>query len=489
VRSARVDPPALASQPLAVEQMTAGELSSDAGTAEASDGLAVETLGGVALAEQGADAGFDPQRPLGGCHTRALGQPLERGLEERGITGPGRRLGQLGHDERPVPHLIALERLPSGVARGVVATEAVVEHRAHVGRKDDPQTACGRLAQGGLDQLGRLCLPAAPGREHHLGIRNRRVPGRLGDQAIFFDHQRRRRQLAGDKVGRGEEVERELQVHERARVASELNLANGQGVPGLEVPQFESDDGAGSSTGEPEPTAGFVGTDLQSEEQFDCSGHRRHGGCVSLRQPPRERVEQDIHHPRRIRARGRGACGLGRLPQVAGAVQVAGPQRGAERLEVRLTRGAGVEGLEASGRAEEQPSRVVDTPLVKGDLPAQVLRLGGPQRVKGASLDRDQQCERRVERTGVALRPGSREEALGTASRSGGQHCRALEERCRGSQAPTRLRAASRALELLGNVLVVPRRGVGPVPGAAVGIDLWIGGLRQGAVHVLSLLK
>ena len=53
--------------------------------------------------EQGADAGFDPQRPLGGRHTRALGQPLECGRDERDVTGPGRRLGQLGHDKGPDP--------------------------------------------------------------------------------------------------------------------------------------------------------------------------------------------------------------------------------------------------------------------------------------------------------------------------------------------------------------------------------------------------
>jgi hypothetical protein len=43
-------------------------------------------------------------------------------------------------------------------------------------------------------------------------------------------------------------------------------------------------------------------------------------------------------------------------------------------------------------------------------------------------------------------------------------------------------------VERLGDILVGSGRGVGPVPGAAVGIDLLIGDLRQGAVHVLPLL-
>ena len=141
---ARVNAAALAAQPLAVEQMGAGELHADAGPAEVRDRLAVVPLGGVALAEQGADAGFDPQRPLGGCRPRAFGQPLECGSDQCLVAGPGRRLGQLGHDIRPVPELVTLEGSPRGVARRVVATEAVVEHRARVvGEADHPaQTAC-----------------------------------------------------------------------------------------------------------------------------------------------------------------------------------------------------------------------------------------------------------------------------------------------------------------------------------------------------------
>ena len=118
-----------------------------------------------------------------------------------------------------------------------------------------------------------------------------------------------------------------------------------------------------------------------------------------------------------------------------------------------------------------------------------MLQLGGLQRVKRPGLDRDQQPECRVERPGVALRPGRGEQALGTASGLGRQHRRALEERGRRGQAPAPTRSASRAVELLGDVLVGPRRGLGPVPGPAVGIDLRIGDLCQGAVDILSLLK
>ena len=125
---ARVDAAALASQPLAVEQMAAGELHADAGTAEAIDRLVVQAFRRLALAQQGTDPGLDPERPLAGRHPGAFREPFECGLDHRHVTGSGRRLGELGHDQGSGPHLVALEYLPGGVARGIVATEAVVEH-------------------------------------------------------------------------------------------------------------------------------------------------------------------------------------------------------------------------------------------------------------------------------------------------------------------------------------------------------------------------
>jgi hypothetical protein len=180
--------------------MGAGQLHPGAGTGKVRDRPAVETLGGIALAHEGADAGLNTQRPVGGRHPRAFGQPVECGPDECCMTGPGRRLGQLGHDKGPKPSMIASEDLPSGVARGVVATEAVIEHRARVGRKADhlPQTVCGCLLHGCLDQSRRLRLLTPPGRKCYLGIRNRWILGRLSDQAIFFDQQRRGRQFAGE---------------------------------------------------------------------------------------------------------------------------------------------------------------------------------------------------------------------------------------------------------------------------------------------------
>ena len=45
-----------------------------------------------------------------------------------GATCAGGRLGQLGHDERPIAQGVAFERPPGGIACGLVAAQAVAEN-------------------------------------------------------------------------------------------------------------------------------------------------------------------------------------------------------------------------------------------------------------------------------------------------------------------------------------------------------------------------
>ena len=90
-------------------------------------------------------------------------------------------------------------------------------------------------------------------------------------------------------------------------------------------------------------------------------------------------------------------------------------------------------------------------------------------------------------RAGVPLGPGRREQPLRPAAGFGGQHRRALQERGRRGQAAAGLGPAGRTLQLGGDVLVGPGRGLGPVPGPAVGIDLQIGDLGQRTVHGLPV--
>ena len=111
---------------------------------------------------------------------------------------------------------------------------------------------------------------------------------------------------------------------------------------------------------------------------------------MPLEQPDGERVEQDVLRARRYRGGGRGAGGGGDFGQGAGLVRFAGPDRGAQGLQVRLAREAGVERFQLPGGAEQQPGRLVPATLLQRDLATQVLCLGGTQYVRRPGVGRGQ---------------------------------------------------------------------------------------------------
>ena len=259
--------------------------------------------------------------------------------------------------------------------------QAVVQHRARVGREagQPARAACGRLLRAGLDQLRRLPFPAPPGREHHRGIRNRRVPGRLRYQVIFFDQPRCRGQLAGQNVGSGQVVERERQVHEGPVFAGELDLASGQAMPGLEVPQLHGDDLADSAASEPEPAAGFAGADVQRENHLE----RPVKGGAAAACPS---VSRSANASSRT-STARGGSGPGGAVRAASAASRRRrdcpgrwPTRGLPRASRCVSR-ARPASSGSSRLAALSSSRAASraAPLVQGDLPAQPLHLGGLQ--------------------------------------------------------------------------------------------------------------
>src|SRR5206468_3471495 len=75
---ARIGTPALAAQPLAVEQVRAGEFRTQPRTTQPLDRFAIQALGGLALAQQRARASLDPQAPAGVAGVRCFGESLKR---------------------------------------------------------------------------------------------------------------------------------------------------------------------------------------------------------------------------------------------------------------------------------------------------------------------------------------------------------------------------------------------------------------------------
>ena len=83
-----VGPAALATQPLTVQQVRAGELGPKAGTAQPADRLAIGALGVLAVVEQRPAARVGPLPPVGLANAGGLSQPGERaGLLRQ---GPGK---------------------------------------------------------------------------------------------------------------------------------------------------------------------------------------------------------------------------------------------------------------------------------------------------------------------------------------------------------------------------------------------------------------
>ena len=200
------------------------------------------------LTQQCANLGFNAQSPVSRGDPGPFDQPFQCGADQSPVTGPLRCLGQLRHDQRPEAGKVAVERAPCGIARGIVAPQAVMEHRACVvaGVDQSAETAYGRFLHHGFDQLnGRGLLPS-PGREHHGGISVGPRPGRLRDQPVLVGQLCGGAKLAPEHVGRDERGQCELQVRERACVSGELDRSGGQGLPGFEVPQLNCEGGVDS---------------------------------------------------------------------------------------------------------------------------------------------------------------------------------------------------------------------------------------------------
>src|SRR5262245_29271033 len=98
-RGTRVGTAALATQPLAVEQICTGEFRAEPCTRKAIDGFLEVRLRAVAFAEECARPGFDPQRPVGARGGRGLRQSFERFARDVRPPELDARLDELG--ERP----------------------------------------------------------------------------------------------------------------------------------------------------------------------------------------------------------------------------------------------------------------------------------------------------------------------------------------------------------------------------------------------------
>jgi hypothetical protein len=165
---AGVDPAALAAQPLAVEEMGAGELRTQPGTAQPLDRLAVQRVGGGAVAYQRPGARLDAKREVGAGRLGRLPKSLQRIACELCVSGARGCLDELGQRPGGDPRLEGVRGGLSGRrGRLLVATEPVAEDRGlpACDRRPDSLPPLLGLLDRGFDQRGSLGFPPLQGPE------------------------------------------------------------------------------------------------------------------------------------------------------------------------------------------------------------------------------------------------------------------------------------------------------------------------------------
>ena len=232
----------LAAQPLAVQQLRAGEVDARSRLrAEPLDRLAVERLGSLALAQQRARAGLAPERPVRAGGARPLLEPPQRRGGDVGRAGPRGRLDQLG--ERPAEEAqVARTRTRAGrrparprSGRGRCAAPPA---RTRPGRSPALRRARSR-PRWGLDQLRGLGPVAAPGGEQRATCTR---SGALPVAALIASASSISAAAAANSPGvdvhAGAVVSAIGSTRERAGLARQPAPRAGEPVPRLVVPQL-----------------------------------------------------------------------------------------------------------------------------------------------------------------------------------------------------------------------------------------------------------
>ena len=170
---AGVEPPVLAAEPLAVQQVGPGEFGPQPGAAEPLDRLGVALLGLLAVAEQRSRACLQALRPVGTLDGRHGRQPLQRFPGHFRPSGPHGGLDQFGQNQLRAQGPVGF--LGRRFRRGQclrVAPETVVEDRCGPAGQLDGESlpASDRVLAGRREERRRFRgPPPVPGEQQITG--------------------------------------------------------------------------------------------------------------------------------------------------------------------------------------------------------------------------------------------------------------------------------------------------------------------------------
>jgi hypothetical protein len=244
----------------------------------------------------------------------------------------------------------------------------------------------------------------------------------------------------------------------------------------------------GDAARQPEPAQLVLLRQPVVAERPERDLQRRRPRGEALAGEEREPVEQQVTGTRRGLPAG-GQNGGGDLARIASTDQAVGGERRRERLEIGLAREPRIQRLEPPGGLEQQRRSVAAARSRKRDLRVQQLGARLLELVQGPPVGDRQQPQRGVVRPGLMLALCGDQRALSPAPGIGRQFDGALAKCRLRRQATAGPCSSRRALQLGGDVFVEPDRRVRKMPGAAIGVDIGIGGLGQRPVNALSLLR
>jgi hypothetical protein len=404
----RIDSPAPAAQPLAVQKLGAGEHEPHARPAEVIDRLPVELVGYVVAHEertaQRQRAAHPVAAPCGGELTETRNR--RRGVAEIADANGGLHILDGDRERRP-----QLGRL--------------VLHPIFGGRRPAPASAAARRlcrARCVLDR--RLQLPCEL-------LSSCEVPGCVLHGHSLVQH-------------RGQVTERTLRTGGPKRVACQL-------VPGLVVTERVGDPG-----GDGEPPEDVLARGKLLPQHPQRARERRGRHRISVQEELGQTGEEHIAPPRR---RGHVAQ-LRRSSDVMGS---AARERRNECVEVRLARRLRVGRFQLPGGGEEARRRPLQSASER-----QRLRLG--VRVPRTRLRQRKHPAGSIGSTRELLAFGGGEGAPHPRRSEWSQLGGPLEERCDGRCPSASPRPCGRPLELVRHFLVRPRCGVGSMPCPPVGL-------------------
>ena len=304
---ARVEPPALAAQPLAVEQMRTGQVDLDPGAPQALHGLAIRALGDLAVAQQRPRQRVADRAPSR-CRRRASAPRVARSAS-RARSGWSLRVGRFDQlRQRPVGdgdlRGVRDDLLRRGQC-GLVAAEAVVEDRARPGRDGQPLplAACPRVVVDRRPSARRSRIPGpASRRARYRRTASARRPWRRRPSAARRSPSRRRRTRRRTGARRRECSERTGARRARRRRGPARRSA-WPAARSLVVP-----DVVRGTAGEPEPADRVAARRRLGEIRAQRASHDRRPDRVAVGGQQRHPVQQQIRGRRGRRGRGRFAC-------------------------------------------------------------------------------------------------------------------------------------------------------------------------------------